>query len=135
MPTPEWLAEQFEEHRAHLRAVAYRMLGSASEAEDAVQESWIRLDSFLDSESDRRFEPPGRLSLGRSPQARTSSSCTARADAGPSASASSTATYTRRCGEITHLRTSSHRRSSAGTMSVNCFTAATACDVGRASAA
>ena len=57
------------------------------------------------------------------------------ADAGPNASASSTATYTRRSGEITHLRTSSHRRSSAGTMSVNCFTAATACDVGRASAA
>jgi RNA polymerase sigma factor (sigma-70 family) len=43
MPTAEWLAEQFEEHRPHLRAVAYRMLGSASEAEDAVQESWIRL--------------------------------------------------------------------------------------------
>jgi RNA polymerase sigma-70 factor (ECF subfamily) len=43
MPTPERLAEQFEQHRAHLRAVAYRMLGSASEAEDAVQESWIRL--------------------------------------------------------------------------------------------
>jgi RNA polymerase sigma factor (sigma-70 family) len=43
MPPPERLAEQFEEHRAHLRAVAYRMLGSASEAEDAVQESWIRL--------------------------------------------------------------------------------------------
>ncbi len=43
MPTPERLAEQFEEHRAHLGAVAYRMLGSASEAEDAVQESWIRL--------------------------------------------------------------------------------------------
>jgi len=43
MPTPESLAEQFEQHRAHLRAVAYRMLGSASEAEDAVQESWIRL--------------------------------------------------------------------------------------------
>jgi RNA polymerase sigma factor (sigma-70 family) len=43
MPTPEWLAEQFEEHRAHLRAVAYRMLGSATEAEDAVQEGWIRL--------------------------------------------------------------------------------------------
>jgi len=43
MPIPERLAEQFEEHRAHLRAVAYRMLGSASEAEDAVQESWIRL--------------------------------------------------------------------------------------------
>src|SRR5438552_14067298 len=43
MPTPESLAEQFEQHRGHLRAVAYRMLGSASEAEDAVQESWIRL--------------------------------------------------------------------------------------------
>ena len=43
MPTPEWLAGQFEQHRAHVRAVAYRMLGSASEAEDAVQESWIRL--------------------------------------------------------------------------------------------
>jgi RNA polymerase sigma-70 factor (ECF subfamily) len=39
----ERLAEEFETHRAHLRAVAYRMLGSASEAEDAVQESWIRL--------------------------------------------------------------------------------------------
>jgi RNA polymerase sigma factor (sigma-70 family) len=43
MPTPEWLAEQFEQHRTHLRAVAYRMLGSVSEAEDAVQEGWIRL--------------------------------------------------------------------------------------------
>ena len=43
MATDEWLADQFEEHRAHLRTVAYRMLGSASEAEDAVQETWIRL--------------------------------------------------------------------------------------------
>ena len=43
MPTPERLAEQFEEHRPHVRAVAYRMLGSASEADDAVQESWLRL--------------------------------------------------------------------------------------------
>jgi RNA polymerase sigma factor (sigma-70 family) len=43
MPTPEHLAEQFEAHRAHLRAVAYRMLGSANEADDAVQEGWIRL--------------------------------------------------------------------------------------------
>ena len=43
MPSAEWLAEQFEEHRPHLRAVAYRMLGSASETEDAVQEGWIRL--------------------------------------------------------------------------------------------
>ncbi len=39
----EWLAERFEVHRAHLRAVAYRMLGSASEADDAVQEAWLRL--------------------------------------------------------------------------------------------
>jgi RNA polymerase sigma-70 factor, ECF subfamily len=37
------LAQQFEEHRGHLRAVAYRMLGSASEADDAVQEAWLRL--------------------------------------------------------------------------------------------
>ena len=43
MTTPERLTQEFEEHRAHLRAVAYRMLGSASEADDAVQESWIRL--------------------------------------------------------------------------------------------
>ncbi|MEU7895473.1 RNA polymerase sigma factor SigJ [Nonomuraea sp. NPDC049152] len=39
----EQLAERFEEHRAHLKAVAYRMLGSLSEADDAVQEAWLRL--------------------------------------------------------------------------------------------
>src|SRR5260221_11673856 len=39
----EWLAERFEEHRAHLRAVAYRMLGSLTEADDAVQDTWLRL--------------------------------------------------------------------------------------------
>src|SRR5579859_5377712 len=38
-----WLAEQFEENRGHLRGVAYRMLGSLNEAEDAVQECWLRL--------------------------------------------------------------------------------------------
>ncbi len=38
-----WLAERFEEHRTHLRTVAYRMLGSLSEADDAVQEVWLRL--------------------------------------------------------------------------------------------
>ena len=38
-----WLAQHFEEHRTHVRAVAYRMLGSLSEADDAVQEAWLRL--------------------------------------------------------------------------------------------
>jgi RNA polymerase sigma-70 factor (ECF subfamily) len=37
-----WSARQFEEHRSHLRAVAYRMLGSASDADDAVQDAWLR---------------------------------------------------------------------------------------------
>lgn len=44
MEEREWLAAQFEQHRNHLRAVAYRMLGSLSEAEDAVQEAWLRLN-------------------------------------------------------------------------------------------
>lgn len=39
----EWLAARFEEHRAHLRAVSYRMLGSVSEADDAIQEGWLRV--------------------------------------------------------------------------------------------
>jgi RNA polymerase sigma-70 factor, ECF subfamily len=43
MGEQDWLAERFEEHRTHLRAVAYRMLGSVSEADDAVQEAWLRL--------------------------------------------------------------------------------------------
>ena len=43
MDERDWLAERFEEHRTRLRAVAYRMLGSVSEADDAVQEAWLRL--------------------------------------------------------------------------------------------
>jgi RNA polymerase sigma factor (sigma-70 family) len=43
MDENEWLADRFEEHRAHLRAVAYRMLGSLTEADDAVQDTWLRL--------------------------------------------------------------------------------------------
>ncbi|MGK5629760.1 RNA polymerase sigma factor SigJ [Streptomyces sp. URMC 123] len=43
MDENDFLAERFEAHRAHLRAVAYRMLGSLAEADDAVQEAWLRL--------------------------------------------------------------------------------------------
>src|SRR5690348_806883 len=43
MNDTDFLADQFEQHRAHLRAVSYRMLGSLSEADDAVQEAWMRL--------------------------------------------------------------------------------------------
>jgi RNA polymerase sigma factor (sigma-70 family) len=50
MDEREWLADQFEANRTHLRAVAYRMLGSVSEADDAVQESWFRL-SRADAEN------------------------------------------------------------------------------------
>jgi RNA polymerase sigma factor (sigma-70 family) len=39
----EWLTERFQQHRPHLRAVAYRMLGSVSEADDALQEAWLRI--------------------------------------------------------------------------------------------
>ena len=44
MDEHEWLAQRFEANRTHLRAVAYRMLGSISEADDALQEAWLRLD-------------------------------------------------------------------------------------------
>jgi RNA polymerase sigma factor (sigma-70 family) len=50
MDEQSWLAERFEEHRARLRAVAYRMLGSLSEADDAVQDAWLRLSRADTSE-------------------------------------------------------------------------------------
>ncbi len=43
MDEREWLAERFDEHRPHLKAVAYRMLGSLVEADDALQDAWLRL--------------------------------------------------------------------------------------------
>ncbi|MFF8633799.1 sigma-70 family RNA polymerase sigma factor [Streptomyces pilosus] len=52
---PEFLAERFEEHRPHLRAVAYRMLGSLAEADDAIQETWLRLAGS----DDRRIDNLG----------------------------------------------------------------------------
>ena len=96
----DWLAERFEEHRARLRAVAYRMLGSPSEADDAVQEAWLRLNrsdssgvenlggwlttvvgrvclNMLRSRASRREEP-----LEQSPGANISERNAGRADAG-----------------------------------------------------
>jgi RNA polymerase sigma factor (sigma-70 family) len=50
MADQQWLAERFEEQRPHLRAVAYRMLGSLSEADDAVQDAWLRVSRADTSE-------------------------------------------------------------------------------------
>jgi DNA-directed RNA polymerase specialized sigma24 family protein len=50
MDDTEWLAAAFEEHRDHLRAVAYRLLGSMSDADDAVQDTWLRLTGADTSE-------------------------------------------------------------------------------------
>src|SRR5215203_3585614 len=55
MEKEKWLAEQFEAHRDHLQRVAYRMLGATGEADDAVQEAWLRLS---------RTEPAGIENLG-----------------------------------------------------------------------
>ena len=64
----DWLAARFEEQRAHLRAVAYRMLGSPAEADDAVQNAWLRLSGADTSEVEnlavgiaRSEQPHGRL--------------------------------------------------------------------------
>jgi RNA polymerase sigma-70 factor, ECF subfamily len=52
MPEPDPLADRFESHRSHLRAVAYRMLGSTAEADDAVQEAWLRFSRADTSDVD-----------------------------------------------------------------------------------
>jgi len=57
-PRPELLAQEFERHRLHLRAVAYRMLGSVADADDAVQECWLRLSR---SDADGIANIPGWL--------------------------------------------------------------------------
>jgi RNA polymerase sigma factor (sigma-70 family) len=49
MSDRDWLAEKFEEHRAHLQRVAYRMLGTVDESDDAVQEAWLRLSRTDDA--------------------------------------------------------------------------------------
>src|SRR5436305_1177286 len=87
MGEQDWLAQRFEDNRTHLTAVAYRMLGSFSEADDAVQESWLRLSRsgasgvenlggwlttvvarvclhMLRSRKARREEPPGTHPTG-----------------------------------------------------------------------
>ena len=58
MDEQRWLAERFEEHRLHLRGVAFRMLGSVHEAEDAVQEAWLRITRSDASEMRRNRLPP-----------------------------------------------------------------------------
>src|SRR3954451_15580781 len=50
MDEPDWLLDRFEENRTHLQAVAYRLLGSLTEADDAVQEAWLRLSRSDTSE-------------------------------------------------------------------------------------
>src|SRR6266581_7367493 len=52
MDDQDWLADRFEANRSHLRGVAFRMLGSLTEADDAVQEAWIRLSRTDTSEVD-----------------------------------------------------------------------------------
>lgn len=54
MDEQEWLAGRFEEYRTHLRALAYRMLGSLSEADDAVQDAWLRLSRSDTSAVEKR---------------------------------------------------------------------------------
>src|SRR5215211_8377359 len=64
---PDYLADRFEANRSHLRAVAYRMLGSVSEADDAVQEAWLRLSrtDVAGREPRRLAHDGGRAGLAR----------------------------------------------------------------------
>ena len=94
MDERDWLAERFEEHRTRLRAVAYRMLGSLSEADDAVQEAWLRL-SRSDAErgrEPRRMADDGRrarvaehaaLAHGRGARSRSACTCPSRSSTAP----------------------------------------------------
>jgi DNA-directed RNA polymerase specialized sigma24 family protein len=62
----DWLAERFEAHRSRLQAMAYRMLGSRSEADDAVQEGWLRLSrADISGVGKGRHEVSGEGLLGR----------------------------------------------------------------------
>src|SRR3954469_6944920 len=62
MADRDWLADRFEQHRPHLRAVAYRMLGSTTEADDAVQDAWLRFNraDTTDAENLRGWLPTVR---------------------------------------------------------------------------
>src|SRR5262249_56031585 len=74
----DWLAERFQAHRPHLRAVAYRMLGSLTEADDAVQGTWLRLSRSRTDTSEVHnlggwltpLVPPPRLTILPPPTAR-----------------------------------------------------------------
>src|SRR5260370_11254826 len=78
MDERDWLAERFQAHRPHLRAVAYRMLGSLTEADDAVQGTWLRLSRSRTDTSEvhnlggqlTALVPPERLDLLRARTAR-----------------------------------------------------------------
>jgi len=59
MTSPDWVTEGFEKNRGHLRAVAYRMLGSLAEADDAVQEAWLRVARADASDVDNHDRRPG----------------------------------------------------------------------------
>jgi hypothetical protein len=65
MDENDWLAGRFEEHRGELRAVAYRMLGSLSEAGGAVQEAWLRISGPLHGGAPRGVEAAGRYRIIR----------------------------------------------------------------------